>query len=506
VTPQVPVLAVEALAKAFGATQALDGVSLEVHAGEVHGLVGQNGSGKSTLIKVLSGYHAADGGMVRMHGELVKLPIAHGEAQRLGVAFVHQDLGLVGTMSVLENLHVGRYRTAAGRRIRWRAERERTRRLLRRFDLELAPDTPVDRLSQAERAIVAIMRALDDVEAHRGSGLLILDEPTAALPAHEVHRLFAAVRTMAGSGSGVLIVTHNLDEVFSITSAVTVLRDGRVVASRRTAELDEGALIDLIVGRELAQAATRHDSRAGATTMEVSGLRGELVHDVGFEARAGEILGLTGLVGAGHQEVGHLIAGARPAAGGTITIEGRRLESPSPQRALAAGVVLLPADRQRHSAILGATVKENVTLPALKSFRGRLGRLDHRAERAAVGDVLRRFEVHPREPERPMMTLSGGNQQKALLGRCLRMRPRVLLLHEPTQGVDVGARQGIFETLRAAADGGAAVVYASVEYEELANICDRVLVFRRGRVVADLEGAECTQEAIMAHCYQTAAA
>jgi ribose transport system ATP-binding protein len=501
-----PILAVDGLAKAFGATRALKGVSLEVAEGEVHGLVGQNGSGKSTLIKILSGYHDADEGAVRLHGEPVKLPMARAEAQRLGVAFVHQDLGLVGTASVLENLRVGRYQTAPGRRIRWRAERERTRRLLRRFELEVDPDTPVERLSQTERAIVAIVRAVHDVEEHRGSGLLVLDEPTAALPAHEVHRLFGAVRTIAGLGSGVLIVTHNLDEVFSITTTVSVLRDGRVVASVPTAEIDEPRLIGLIVGRELAPPAAPLEQRAGSTALAVAGLRGSLVEGVSFEARAGEILGLTGLVGAGHEEIPYLITGASPAAQGTVTLDGTELERPSPQRAQDAGVVLLPADRQRQSAILGATVKENVTLPALKTFRSALGRLDHRAERSAVRDVLERFEVQPPEPERPMMTLSGGNQQKALLGRCMRMEPKVLLLHEPTQGVDVGARQGIFAMLRGAADQGAAVVYASIEYEDLANICDRVLVLRRGRVVADLQGETCTQEAIVANCYQTAAA
>ena len=501
-----PVLAVERLAKSFGATRALKGVSLDVAAGDVHGLVGANGSGKSTLIKILSGYHDADEGAVCVHGEPVRLPMSRAEAQRLGVAFVHQDLGLVGTASVLENLRVGRYETAPGRRIRWRAERERTRRLLRRFELEVNPDTPVERLSQTERAIVAIVRAVNDVEQHRGSGLLVLDEPTAALPAHEVHRLFAAVRTIAGSGSGVLIVTHNLDEVFSITTAVSVLRDGNVVASDPTAELDEPRLIELIVGRELAPPAAPLEQRAGSTAMTVHGLRGALADGVSFEARAGEILGLTGLVGAGHEEIPYLITGASPAADGTVALDAGELEHPTPQRAQEAGLVLLPGDRQRQSAILGATVKENVTLPALKTFRGALGHLDHRAERRAVRDVLERFDVRPPEPDRPMITLSGGNQQKALIGRCLRMQPKVLLLHEPTQGVDVGARQGIFATLRAAADQGAAVVYASVEYEDLANICDRVLVLRRGRVVADLRGEACTQEAIVANCYQTVAA
>jgi len=342
-----PVLAVEGLSKSFGATQALNGVSLEVGTGEVHGLVGQNGSGKSTLIKILSGYHAADVGTVRVHGEPVRLPMTRADNQRLGVAFVHQDLGLVGSASVLENLRVGRYETGPGRRIRWGAERARTRRLLERFELALDPDTPIERLSQAERAIIAIVRAVHDVEAHRGSGLLVLDEPTAALPAHEVHRLFAAVRTIADSGSGVLIVTHNLDEVFEITTTVSVLRDGSVVAAGPTAELDERRLIELIVGRPLAATAPAGRRRAGATALAVSGLRGERVDDVSFEARAGEILGLTGLVGAGHEEVPYLATGARPAAAGRIAVRGAELSRPSPERSKASGMLLLPAALER---------------------------------------------------------------------------------------------------------------------------------------------------------------
>jgi ribose transport system ATP-binding protein len=442
-----PLLSIEGLTKSFGGTRALDGVSLEVRAGEVHGLVGQNGSGKSTLIKVLSGYHVPDAGSVTLDGAPMKLPLTLKEQRRHGLEFVHQDLGLVPTMPIVENLRVGRYDTAALGRIRWRAERAQARELMRRFGLDTDPRLPVERLSQSERAVVAIMRALHDLEEHEGDGLLVLDEPTAALPAHEVHRLFDAVRRVRDAGSGVLIVTHNLDEVFEITDRVSVLRDGRLVADRPTVELDERELIRLIVGRELGVLHPASVAAASDTALEVIELRGRVADGASFSIRRGEVLGGQG-------------------------------------------------------AVLGATVKENVTLPALGSFRGRFGRLDHRRERTAVQALLEQFDVQPSEPDRPMLTLSGGNQQKALLARCLSMRPRVLLLHEPTQGVDVGARRGIFEILRDAADDGAAVMYSSIEYEELANVCDRVLVFRRGQVVAQLEGEALTKEAIVAHCYQ----
>ena len=499
-------LSVDALAKSFGGTDALRGVSLEVRAGEVHGLVGQNGSGKSTLVKILSGYYVPDAGSVRLGGQPAKLPMTLKELRRRGIEFVHQDLGLVATMSILENLRVGRFATGAVGRIRWRNERARARELLRRFDVDADPDLPVERLSQAERAIVALMRALHDLEQQEGAGLLVLDEPTAALPAHEVHRLFDAIRRVRDAGSGVLIVTHNLDEVFEITDRVSVLRDGALVAVRPTAELGERQLIELIVGRKLDGMHAHKPRAASDTALEVVGLSGRVVDSASFSARRGEVLGLTGLVGAGHDEVPYLVYGAVEGAGGQIRLDGAVLDEPTPPRSQERGVMLLPADRQAQAAVPAASVKENVTLPSLASFRGRLARLDHRRERTAVQALLERFEVQPAQPDRPMFTLSGGNQQKALLARCLSMRPRVLLLHEPTQGVDVGSRRGIFEILRGAARDGAAVVYSSVEYAELANICDRVFVFSRGRVVAELEGAALTKEAIVAHCYQTTGA
>jgi ribose transport system ATP-binding protein len=498
-----PLLAIDGLSKAFGGTQALDAVSLEVRAGEVHGLVGQNGSGKSTLIKILSGYHQPDGGEVRIEGRRVDVPLPLRELRRLGLEFVHQDLGLVPTMSVLENLRLGRFETGRMRRIHWRSERRRTVELLRRFEVDADPDLPVERLSQAERAIVAIMRALADLEEHHGRGLLVLDEPTAALPAHEIEQLFEAIRRVAEGGSGVLIVTHNLDEVFEITDRVSVLRDGRLVADRRTADLNEDELVELIVGQALTAAYPTGGAPTSEAALRAIDLTGRTVRGVSFEARKGEILGLTGLVGAGHDELPYRLYGALPARGGVIEVGGRPLTDPSPQSAKDVGVVLLPGDRQQQSAILGATVKENVTLPSLELFSGRLGRLRHGRERTAVQQVLDRFQVRPPDPDRRMLTLSGGNQQKALIGRCLQLQPDVLVLHEPTQGVDVVARHGIFAILRRAADEGTAIVYASVEYEDLANVCDRVLVFRRGRVVAQLEGGALTKEAIVAHCYQT---
>lgn len=495
------ILAIRGLTKTFVGTRALDAVDLDICAGEVHALLGQNGSGKSTLIKILSGYHTPDAGAaISVRGQPVKLPIAPTDPRRLGIAFMHQDLGLVETMSVLDNLRIGRFETALGWRVRWRAERSRTRALLRRFEVNIDPDTPISRLSQTERAVVGVMRALQDVETTQGAGLLVLDEPTASLPEGEVDVLFDAVRRVTAAGSSVLFVSHSLDEVLTISDRVSVLRDGRLVAQRQTAELDERSLVRLIVGRDLGELYPSVEHSPATPVLRVEALTGAVVRDVSFEVREGELLGLTGLVGAGHDEVPYLMYGDRSPVSGDVLLRGKSLGALTPERSKAAGLALLPADRQRAGGIMRATVKENVTISSLDRYRRRL-RLDHKGERTAVQRVLENFNVQPPVPGRKLATLSGGNQQKALLGRWLSTGPDVMLLHEPTQGVDIGSRKAIFEILQNAAKTGMGIVYASAEYADLAHVCDRVLVFRNGRMVAELAGSALTEEQILGHAY-----
>ncbi|MEX2194910.1 MAG: sugar ABC transporter ATP-binding protein [Thermoleophilaceae bacterium] len=500
--PESRILSVSGVSKSFGATVALDRVSLEIQTGHIHALVGQNGSGKSTLIKIIAGVHEPDDGAVVLHGQELRPPLTTKQLRQHGIAFVHQDLGLVGTMSVLDNLRVGRYAVGAGGWIRWRRERELARMLLKRFELDVDPDIPANRLPRTERAILAIVRALHDVEQTRGSGVLVLDEPTTALPAHEVERLFGAIRRVAEAGSSILFVTHKLDEVLAVADRVSVLRDGQLVATKPTASVDERGLIALMLGHEF----TEHQSEPGHhnadVVMEVRNLSGRVASDVSLSLHTGEILGVTGLVGAGHEEIPYLIYGAQPPRGGLIAVGGVEWTHPAPARSKAAGVVLLPADRERDSAIPHATVRENVTLPALRDYRSYRGFL-HARERADVAETLTRFDVVPLAPERAFRSLSGGNQQKALLGRWLRLDPRILLLHEPTQGVDVASRNRIFGILRETALRGTSVLYASVEYGALAELCDRVLVFRNGRVIAHLSGDLLTEDQLVKNCYQS---
>lgn len=494
------ILKISGLCKRFGGTRALDDVALSVQTGEVHALLGHNGSGKSTLIKVLSGYHAPDAGEIWVRGEQVKLPLSAGEPRRLGMAFTHQDLGLVPNLSVLENLRVGRFSTGISRRINWRGETARARKLLAEFGLAVDPRDPVGRLSQTERAIVAIARALDDIESTTGSGLLVLDEPTVSLPEHEVHLLFEAVRRVTGKGSAVLFVTHRLEEVLDVGDQVSVLRDGRRVATEATANLDEDSLVRLIVGADLGELYPSVTERVTDPVLTVTGLSGSIARNVSFIVHAGEILGLTGLVGAGHDEVPYLIYGARSPESGSVTVGGMPITRPSPASAKNAGLALLPADRAGLASIPTATLQENVTMPTLGRY-ARRGWLRGKPERADVEEVLARFDVHPADPQRPFSALSGGNQQKALLGRWMHADPRVLLLDEPTQGVDVAACKGIFEILSESAEAGKSVLYSSTDYDDLANLCHRVLVFRRGRIVGELTGDALTHDRIVERCY-----
>lgn len=483
-------------------TNALDSVDLSIVPGEVHALVGQNGSGKSTLIKILSGYHYPDHGSVSINGTPVRLPLDAGEANRLGLSFMHQDLALADGMTVLENLRIGRYETNWYGRLLWRRERERVRTLLADVGLAIDPDLPVRRLPPAERALVGFARALQHIG--KGPGVLVLDEPTAYLPLPAVKRLFTAIRALTSSGSGVLFVSHRLDEVMEISDRVSVLRNGRLEGTKQREEVDRQTLVSMILGRDLGRLypeAAPHEVQ-GEPRLTVSELSGSSVASVEFGLWPGEILGLTGLVGMGHDEVPYLIYGAQQARSGLIAAGGRKImaAAASPEVLRAFGIALLPADRQRQSGVGAATLRENLTLPNVADYFTS-GVLHHARERSDVAALLDSFRVQPAEPDRPLSTLSGGNQQKVLLAKWLHTKPSVLLLHEPTQGVDIGSRKEIFRIIREVASSGVAVLIASSEYEDLANMCDRVLVMHMGRIAQELHGEGLTEDRIIEQCY-----
>ena len=495
----VALLELHGLDKSFAGVRVLKSVDLSVRRGEAHALIGQNGSGKSTLIKILSGYHAPDAGRITLRGAPLPLPLRPGEAAAAGLRFLHQDIGVVRTMTVLENLRIGRFRTSSYGRLLWRSERQAATAILRQLQLDIDPDTPVRDLPGAERALIGFARASQEMDHARGD-LLVLDEPTAFLPGPSVAKLFAAIREITRRGSAVIFVSHRLDEVMAIADRISILRDGALVETVMKADTDERKLVTAMLGREIGALYPTRPRASGERVLGVEGLTGRIASSVAFTVQKGEIVGRTGLLGMGHDEVPYLLFGAQPAVRGSIAIEGRALAELSPRKAFEAGMAFLPADRQRQSGVPKATVLENVSMTDGRRFVKR-GRLRHDLERSAVEKVLELFDVRPRDPDRPLATLSGGNQQKALLGKWLRTKPKVILLHEPTQGVDIGSRKQVLQIIAQAAAAGAAIVVASAEYEELAHTCHRVLIFRRGRIVRELAGGDLNAARIAEQCY-----
>ncbi len=484
-----PRLEVRHLSKSFRASRALADVSLEIAPGEIHGLVGENGSGKSTLIKILSGFHRPDGGgELLIDGRPLELPVRPAAMRKFGLSVVHQDLGLVESFSVVENMRVGLFGVRRfSRAIRWRQERELARASLAALGADVEPDTRVAELSAAERAEVAIARAL---QRHgRGRGLVMFDESTRALPREPRRRFHSLLREITAGGGSVLLVSHQLEEVLEYTDRVTVLRDGRVTASGVPVdELTEHQLIRLMLGRELTRASRRVSTGpTRAPAAEIRGLCGQVVTDLDLSVGAGEILGLTGLLGSGFEEASYLIAGDRRATAGTVSVAGRTLELPSASipDLLDAGIALIPERRERDGLAFSETVVDNVTLPRLRT-RGSAVHLGSAWRDEEAEWVLRELGLRPADPRMLVGQLSGGNQQKVLVGKWLCGDPKLLVLHEPTQGVDVGAREALERAIGRAAERGAAVILAGMDTGELAGMCDRVLVMRAGRVWQEL--------------------
>ncbi|HTT81113.1 MAG TPA: sugar ABC transporter ATP-binding protein [Stellaceae bacterium] len=496
-----PALELRRLSKTFGGQQALRDVDFAVRAGEVHGLLGQNGSGKSTLIKVLAGFHRPDpGARLRIFGTEVPLPIPPGGFRRYRISFVHQNLGLVPALTVLENLLIARFATTDRWRIDWPREAAAARATFARYGLDIAPLAAVSRLSSVERALVAIVRAVE--EAGEGSGVLVLDEPTPFLPRRDVERLFALIRRLAARGAAVIFVSHDIDEVLEITERVTVLRDGQVVGRLVTAESSRDDIVRMIVGRALEAPGPRPPPASGAPTIRVCDLAGGQLHGLSLELRRGEIVGLTGLLGSGYEQVPYLLYGALAASAGELALGGRTfdLRRLSPTAALGAGMVLIPGDRPVAGGVPALPIVDNLALPALGTrFAPWLLR------RSAIVAHARRlgetFGIVPNRPELPLSALSGGNQQKVVLAKWLQLDPALMLLDEPTQGVDVGARRTIFRAIRDAAERGTAILCASSDADQLAELCDRVVVLAHGRIVTEIARPALDKHAVVAACY-----
>jgi ribose transport system ATP-binding protein len=496
-----PALDVVGLSKSFTRTRALAGVSLSIAPGEVHALLGQNGSGKSTLIKILSGYHAPDpGGSVRVGGEELHFN-APVQSYRLGCRVVQQDLGLVSSLSVLDNMALtSGFPTVAGT-IRPRASAAQAREDLRKLNLDIDPRTPVAKLTASQRTGVAVARALRDDPSYPPR-LLILDEPTATLPVDEVDSLLEMVESMASTGVGVLYVTHHLGEVFRVGHRLSVLRDGVVVGSGPVGAFDQQSLVQLLVGEELAEeeSAARAERAARHVdqppVLEVRDLSGGAVRGVSLSVSPGEIVGVAGLRGSGRDDLLPRVFGCLPRTDGNVSVAGVELKEGRPDLAIGRGVAYLAPDRKTSGGVMNMTARENLTMPDLTPFWKGL-RLRRKLETQRTMEWFKRLGVRPAGAyEQALSIFSGGNQQKILFGKWLSQRPSVFLLDEPTQGVDVGAKADLHRELRTAAAEGAAVVISSSDLEELADLCDRVLVLVDGRIAAELSGGALTEAAI----------
>ena len=483
-------LSIRNLSKTFPGQRALQDFHIEVERGQIHALVGENGSGKSTFIKSLSGYHEPDpGAEITVSGVKLAVPYAPPVARKHGIAFIHQDLGLVADLTVAENLALPRgFHTNAIGGINWRSEREDARRLLERFGHgEIDPEERLGNLPLATQTIIAVARALaDDDEAH----VIVLDEPTASMPHAEVERLLASVRAIAASGVGVIYVSHRLEEIFQLCDRVTAIRDGRNVGTHDVADLDYESLVELIVGDSLipfnpCDPATVRDE----VVVKFDGLSGGLVEEASGEIRAGEIVGVTGLLGSGSDDLGKLLFGAIQKRKGSLSIGGDGTPLKSPKHAIDRGVSYVPGDRQREGIFRPLSLTDNAMLTDLRRFfRGGWRRRKQETEYAR--DLFQRLNVRPNDPDRPIYSLSGGNQQKVVLAKWLNLDPSFVIFDEPVQGIDIGAKTEVYNVIGRTAADGAAVMIVSTELDDIARLCHRILVMREGRVVAELTGAD----------------
>jgi ribose transport system ATP-binding protein len=493
---EIPALAVGSVSKRFPGTLALDAASLRIRRGEVHALVGQNGSGKSTLIKILAGFHMPEpGASATILGREFKLgdPPAAMEA---GLRFVHQDLGLVDEMDTVDNLAMGfGFDSGPGGRIRWRAQTRRARQAIGELGHDFDVRVPIGALLPAERMTVAIARALQNWQGR--ATVLVLDEPTSVMPDGEIRRLFDVIARVTSQGIAVLYVSHRLGEVLEIADRVTVLRDGRTFGPLDASGLSRREIVRLMTGDAVDRKEQTERKDGGQRTLVVDGLAGRALRHVDVDVHAGEIVGIAGLTGSGRDEVCGLVFGARPRAAGSVRVDGVELPASRPDVMVRHSVGLVPANRHADGLITAFSVKENLTISRLADFR-RMLTLRRGLELTAAAEWIRRLGIKTHGPSIGVDTLSGGNQQKVVLGKWLRLKPAVLLLDEPTQGVDVVAKAEIHTIIERVAADGAAVLVASSDEEELERLCSRVLVLADGHVAAEIRGKDVSVQRIVA--------
>jgi ribose transport system ATP-binding protein len=485
-------LHLEGLTKTFPGVRALDNMSLSVRPGEVHALLGENGAGKSTLLRTMSGVMKPNSGTIAVDGKVLTLrtPL---DARRAGIAMIHQELQQVPELTVAQNMFLGRSLTTGGLFVDRREQERRASAALAPLDPNIHPNAPIKSLKVAQRQIVEIARAL--LEKAR---VIAMDEPTSSLTPSEFERLAEVIADLARRGVSIIYVSHKMDEVFQVCERATIMRDGCLVSDVVLRDTTESAVVSMMVGRTLAVAEHR-SSATSETTLSVRNLgSGSKVIDATFDLHRGEVLGIAGLIGAGRTELLRLIAGADKPTSGFVELNGRRVDNRSPRAAIAAGIGLVPEERKRDGIIPQRSVVNNVALPSMKRFAPR-GLIQRRKLRKTAGEILTSINLRPFQLDRPIRLFSGGNQQKAIIARWIAANSQILLFDEPTRGIDIGAKAEIYGLIEELAAAGKSVIVVSSELPEILRLADRVLVMRQGRIAAQLDRAELSEQAIVAH-------
>ncbi|MBA0180898.1 ribose ABC transporter ATP-binding protein RbsA [Pectobacterium carotovorum] len=487
-----PLLQLQGITKSFPGVKALSGAALNVYPGKVMALVGENGAGKSTMMKVLTGIYRKDAGCIHFLGQEVDFsgPKASQEA---GIGIIHQELNLIPQLTIAENIFLGREFTNRFGRIDWNKMYAEADKLLKRLNLRYDSRRMVGDLSIGDQQMVEIAKVLSFE-----SKVIIMDEPTDALTDTETASLFSVIKELQSQGCGIVYISHRLKEIFEICDDITVFRDGQFIGERPVSDLEEDTLIEMMVGRKLEDQYPRSNKVPGEVRLKVQNLSGPGVDSVSFTVRKGEILGVAGLMGAGRTELMKILYGALPRTGGNVTLDGRDVVTRKPQDGLANGIVYISEDRKRDGLVLGMSVKENMSLTALRYFSHAGGRLKHAEEQLTVADFIRLFNVKTPSMEQPIGLLSGGNQQKVAIARGLMTRPNVLILDEPTRGVDVGAKKEIYQLINQFKEEGLSIILVSSEMPEVLGMSDRIIVMHEGRLSGDFPIEQATQEALMA--------
>jgi len=486
-----PILELFNISKNFSGVQALRDVPFDLYAGEVHALLGENGAGKSTLIKIVTGVHQPDGGQIKLNGQPLSFADPR-QSREHGIAAIYQEPSLFPDLDIAENIFVGRQPTGGGGWVAWSQMHQEAKTLLASLGVQLNPKTKARNLSVAEQQMVEIARALS-VQAK----ILIMDEPTSSLTLAEVDDLFRIVHQLREAGTAIIFISHRLEELFEVADRVTVLRDGHYVGTRPISEVTTDALIRMMVGRTLADLFPKQAVEAGEVILQVDGLSREgLFKDVSFELRRGEILGMAGLVGAGRTDVARSLFGIEPATSGTIKIGGRPVNITSPQQAMKLGLAYLPEDRQHHGLVLPMPIAQNITLPILSQFSN-MSWVNNKQEQQSAQKSATQLDVRAAGIWQKARELSGGNQQKVVLAKWLATEPDILILDEPTRGIDVGTKAAVHGLMSSLAAQGKAILMISSELPEVLGMSDRILVMREGRMTGHFERAEATQEKIM---------